>query len=249
MQHWKIIDTFHHDLPKNSVILFLVHLNDFFPQLKQLYNLLNSTEQQKALRFHFEKHQQRYTVSQAFLRIFLSNYSNTKPIEIEFKTTSFGKPFLSNSNLQFNISHSNEYALYGFSYHTAIGVDIEYWRERKYFDGIIDANFSQKEQAIYHSLDDELKTASFYQGWTCNEAYIKAIGMGLSFPLSDFTVEMDPTKPAKLLHTIPRTDVKTDWHIQKIPCPDDYSAALAIEKPCEDLRLYLLNPDFCIDFD
>lgn len=239
---WQSTQTITKEPLQTSVVVWLAYLPDFFSQLIELRHHLISSEQEKADRFYFEKHRIRYTVSQALLRILLGAYLRIPPQEIFLNKTPYGKPFLDNSAIQFNISHSNEYAIYALSECTAVGIDIEYWKERKYLEGIIDSNFSVTEKTIYHNLDSSLKVSSFYQGWTCNEAYIKAIGMGLSFPLADFSVEMDPTKPAKLLETKPLYDIKTNWYLQMLPCPENYSAALARESASIPLKLFLLTP-------
>lgn len=67
-------------------------------------------------------------------------------------------------------------------------------------------------------------------GRTCNEAFIKAIGMGLSFPLKSFSVEMDPLKPATLC-SIEHDDYNADeWYLTMLEMPENYSAALAVKK-------------------
>lgn len=231
-------------VPKNTVVVWLAHLEDFYPHLAFLRGLLHKSEIERADRFHFDIHQRRYAVSQSLLRVLLCNYLSLSPNAIQFSTNAYGKPFVVGQALHFNISHSNEFAIYAFSADSEVGVDIEFWRERKFFDGIIDSNFSEIEKNIYHGLDEASKIASFYQGWTCNEAYVKAIGMGLSFPLQDFSVEMDPTKPAKLLETKPNATLKTQWHIQMLPCPDNYSAAIAFEHDHFALHFFHLTPSF-----
>ncbi len=241
MLHWNDTGKIDSHLPDNTIVIWLAEITTFYSRLNLLRSFLQDEEKQKADRFHFEIHQKRYTISQGLLRFLLAHYLNLAPREIQISTHKYGKPFIPNSLLYFNISHSYDYAIYAFSTASDLGIDIEFWRDRKFLDEIIDSNFSIKEQMIYHNLTDALKIASFYQGWTCNEAYIKAIGMGLSFPLQEFSVEMDPTKPAKLLETTPRKDCKTDWNLSKLPCPKNYSAALAFEKSGAELQFFKLT--------
>lgn len=218
-------------LKQNTVHIWLAQLNDFYPKLAELRSILSKVEIEKANRFHFEKHQKRYSVSQGLLRRLLGHYSNQEPCSIELAKGYHGKPYIEGSNIKFNVSHSNEYAMYAFTLNDELGIDLEYWRERKYLDGIIDSNFSELEQRLYYQLPSSLKTASFYQGWTCNEAFIKAIGMGLSFPLKDFSVEMDPRKDTQLLNAKPQANIDTTWYLHTLACPEYYSAALATKQP------------------
>jgi 4'-phosphopantetheinyl transferase len=216
-------------LKENTVEIWLAHLNNFYHRLDELRTVLTEPEIKKAERFHFAKHQKRYAVSQSILRILLGQYSKQNPKNIELAKGKYGKPYLENSNIKFNVSHSNEYAIYAFTLNDELGVDLEYWRVRNHLDGIIDSNFSELEQRLYHQLPHELKVAGFYQGWTCNEAFIKAIGMGLSFPLKDFSVEMDPRKNVRLLAAKPQVNIDVDWCLHKLACPAGYSAALAVK--------------------
>jgi len=195
--------------------------------------LLSPTELTRADRYLFDKHRHSYIVSQAHLRLILSDYLNRAPEAITFSFGKRGKPFLSDSNLKFNMSHSHDYALYGLLLDHEIGVDIEYWRDKIHNDGIVKSNFSADEQTEYFQLPDDLKTAAFFQGWTCNEAFIKAIGLGLYFPLKDFSVVMDPTKPAALVSVDDPHYNANEWFVTMLDVPARYSAALMVEKSNE----------------
>jgi 4'-phosphopantetheinyl transferase len=70
--------------------------------------LLSNDETTRARRFHFARHQRRYTVARAMLRLILAHYLQLSPAKLEFTYNSHGKPGLSDSPLEFNLSHSGE---------------------------------------------------------------------------------------------------------------------------------------------
>jgi len=70
---------------------------------------------------------------------------------------------------------------------------------------------------------------AFFRCWTRKEAYLKATGDGLSMPLSDFDVSIDPEQPARLLATRPDPAEACRWHMESLDCGPNYSAALVVE--------------------
>lgn len=93
---------------------------------------------------------------------------------------------MSNSCLQFNVSHSQEYALYGFTHNHSIGVDIECLCRMRNVTELAKRFFTHKEfQLIANLTDEEQQQKVFFQLWTVKEAYLKAISVGLSGSLTD----------------------------------------------------------------
>lgn len=107
-------------------------LTVYIPSVKDqdihlLWESLSQEEKKQAEMFHGLSLKNMYVVSHGILRQALSFYTNTPHKEISYGFNSFGKPFLkgNHSNLQFNMSHSGEYAIYAFALNCEVGVDIE----------------------------------------------------------------------------------------------------------------------------
>ena len=60
---------------------------------------------------------------------------------------------------------------------------------------------SDQELGELRTLSSKKFSQGFYNAWTRKEAFIKAVGHGLSFPLKEFTVSLSPGRPAELLET------------------------------------------------
>jgi 4'-phosphopantetheinyl transferase len=164
-------------------------------ELNIAYQLLNADERARSDRFYFSRHKRRFTTARAILRIILARYLNTSPDRLEFTYNAHGKPAVNNSQkLQFNISHTGDLALLAVGKGYPMGVDIEQYSARPY-EGIAKNLFSELEFEEFRKVPAALKPAVFFHVWSQKEAFIKACGLGLSYPTKDFNVPITiPTK-------------------------------------------------------
>ena len=96
-------------------------------QQARYYELLTVAEQERAQRFHFEKHRRAYIAAHGPMRLLLARYL-AKPLAlIDYTSNRYGKPAVSDA-IHFNLSHSHEHALLGLCRTQALGIDIEYQR-------------------------------------------------------------------------------------------------------------------------
>lgn len=152
------------------------------------YLILNQEEQDRANRYYFEKHKRRFIKARATLRLILSRYLNINPKHITFTSNAYGKPaLLHDTSLQFNLSHSGEHALLAIGAKHPLGIDLECFSARPY-EGIAQEMFSQRENQAFKQIPDALKTLTFFHIWSQKEAFIKAAGLGLSYPTKQFNV-------------------------------------------------------------
>jgi len=201
-------------------------------ELRATAQLLSSDEQARASRFYFDKHRRRFATGRASLRIILSRYLNTSPDQIVFTYNPQGKPEVySTQKLQFNLSHSGDLAILAVGKHFPLGVDIEHYSARPYL-GMAKMLFSEKELIDFNKAPLALKPALFFHIWSQKEAFIKACGLGLSYPTKEFTVPT--TVPTKQLVDDPLHH--TTWQMRsfmpKIAC----SGALCYHPTVRELR-------------
>jgi 4'-phosphopantetheinyl transferase len=198
-----------------------------------LAQTLTPDETGRAERFFFEKDKNHFVAARGVLRDILSRYLSTEPAQIRFQYNDYGKPALGptfvQSGLTFNLSHAHGLALYAIAHHRQVGIDLEYIRALSDIEQIAERFFSNREQAAFRSLPDAQKRAGFFNCWTRKEAYIKARGQGLSFPLDRFDVSLRPGAPAALLEVKDDPQERARWSLQSLTPAPSYVAAVAVE--------------------
>ena len=208
--------------------------------VQQFRSTLEDDELQRADRFHFERDRRAFTVSRGFLRQVLSRYLTARPDALRFAYGPYGKPALNGehkqSSLRFNMSHSRGMGLVAVSDTKELGVDVEYIRADFATEDIARRFFSPHEVAAFNGLSQELRVAAFFRCWTRKEAYIKAIGRGLSQPLDGFDVTLAPEAPAALLRA--DEDDASRWSLSDIDVGTDYAAALVVEGQISEIRCW-----------
>jgi len=172
--------------------------------------------QTNVLHLHLKKLNQKKNNSKIMTREILADYLQQNPAEIALEVGEHGKPFIKNNPLHFNVSHSGDYFLMGVTRESAVGVDIECARPNRDFLALAKRFFTPSEFAAIQS--DKNPVAAFYRCWTRKEAFIKAAGLGLSFGLSNFEVDVseDLGTQSCLLHSHNPLFSASDWILRSI---------------------------------
>lgn len=203
---------------------------------------LTLEDRARADRFRFESDRRRFCVARASLRIVLGRYLKAKPGRLQIELGDYGKPFFADAKLsqglRFNLSHSNQIALMAVTREREVGIDVEYMRPDFVTEEVVSHFFSPAEVQQFRAAPAEMKTQSFFNGWTRKEAYIKARGEGLSCPLDQFDVSLRPDERPMLLNS--RVDPKdvSRWTFLNLHADDGYAAALAVEGQYSRLVLW-----------
>jgi 4'-phosphopantetheinyl transferase len=167
------------------------------------------------------------------MRRILSRYLSAQPRELEFVYGPKGKPELSAVQnpdcVRFNLSHSGNLALLAVAKRQELGVDVEFVKTD--FGGmeIAERFFSANEVRTLFALDAAERNAAFFACWTRKEAFIKAIGEGLSVPLDSFDVVFAPGAKPALTRVDGNPGETSRWSMYDIPARLEYKAALVIE--------------------
>jgi 4'-phosphopantetheinyl transferase len=221
------------NLVRDEVHVWLARLDQPPDRVANCRTILSSDERARADRFHFEKDRTAYTVARAGLKSLLAKYLSVPPTEIRFEYSSHGKPFLAEAEnppgISFNISHSGGLALLAFAIGRQVGVDVERIRPDFGTLEIAERFFSESEVQALLAQPADQQSVCFFNCWTRKEAYIKAIGEGLSCPLDRFDVTLTLDEPARLLATrVPSQDA-ANWRMHNLEVGPGYRAAVIAE--------------------
>lgn len=224
-----------HSIPTESeILLWILPLND--PAFAaQTYEYLSCSEVNHLNKLRRTDTKLQYQVSHGCLRKILSSMLNIPGSELTFHKQVHGKPFLVNlplnaPSLHFNISHSQDYAVIGISSSTPIGVDIERIRPDFSAEKLAKRFFHPNEYTAFLSLPDSERYSWFIKHWTMKEAFVKALGDGLTFSTSSF--EILPKNETEDVFCIKISQKGlSSWHIQPVKAPDGYCLSVAFQKP------------------
>ena len=165
--------------------------------------VLSKDEIQKAERFCFDSDRNNFVLARTTLRNLLSRYTGVAAKELTFSYNRHGKPSLlnpgKNKALFFNVTHSKDIALFAVTRLCEIGIDIEYMGDDVKCLKLAERFFSEQEYQGLAQLSGKALRMGFYRCWTRKEAFVKAVGSGLSFPLNSFAVNFEQDDNPKLL--------------------------------------------------
>ncbi len=220
-------------LSNNEVHVWRAFLNREMPHLDELLQTLSKDERIKAERFYFEKDRSRFVMAHGLLRKILGRYLNLKANRLKFSYGFHGKPTLSGTtdgdSLCFNMSHSEGLAVFAFAWHRRIGVDVEYVRPMPDAEDMAEHFFSPGENASLRAVPPTKKLEAFFNCWTRKEAFLKAIGDGLSRSLDSFEVFLVPGEPARLLSVKGDPLAASRWAIRALMLAPGYVGAFVYE--------------------
>ena len=205
-------------------------------------SVLSADENARASRFHFEKDRDYFIRCRSALRCLLAGYLSVSAAEICFQYLPGGKPQLAvhqnPSALEFNVSHSGSIALIAMGSGRRIGVDIEKIRLDVDTEALAERFFSVRERAGLRALPDHLRVAGFFACWTRKEAFLKATGEGLSFPLTDFSVSTHPDLPPQVEEIRGDIEAGKKWFLTDIDVGDGYRGAMASDASFSVVNTY-----------
>lgn len=227
-------------MPHDEIHIWSAVLDQPPYKIHRLANTLSIEEKKRAERFHFVHDRRRFIVGRGVLRTLLANYLKIAPDDVQFCYGSNGKPFIKSfynkDKLQFNLSHSENYALFAFARDREIGIDIEYVHFFSEMEKIAKQFFSTNEFFALQSLPNGEKKTAFFTFWTRKEALAKAVGMGLSHDLNKIDMTRCRRQLSLTMHDKRNSNKDSFWSIQDLNLVPGFAAAVAVKG--ENWRLH-----------
>lgn len=233
-------------LGAGEIHLWRVRLEQSAEVYRACLNTLTTDESERAGRFCFDQHRRQFVIARGALRSILGQYLDRPPSRLRFIYSAFGKPEVEREEdrawLRFNLSHAEGMALVALTRGKDVGVDVEVVREE--FPGmeIAEGFFSAREVETLRSLPEEARTAAFFLYWTRKEAYIKALGEGLSHPLRQFSVSLGDEESNVLTEPEGVAPQAPPWLVKGLSVGAGHAAAVAFRAPVTNFRFWQWNP-------
>jgi 4'-phosphopantetheinyl transferase len=232
-------------LEANHVHVWRAHVPSAQSVLARLNSTLSGDEQARASQFYFRTDRTRFVVGRGALRSILSIYLDTQTENIAFRYGSHGKPAVSApadaTDIYFNLSHSKDWTVLAVARARAVGIDIEHVRSNFDYEEMAALVFSERDRRIFDGIPAHAKLRSFFDAWTGKEAYVKTVGKGLSFPLSEIegTLRAYDAPPVSLVSSVSDAGC---WSLRTLDVAEGYSGSLVVAGEVSELRCLEWNP-------
>jgi 4'-phosphopantetheinyl transferase len=210
--------------------IYLYHANLRQTGWRRLVRLLSAEERRRADAFAFERDARRFIVSHAVLRTLLGRAVGIPADEISFRSEPELKPVLEAGAAQpihFSLSRSEELVLIGLAARP-LGVDIESLANAVDTEAVGDFVLSEREREAFRSLDPSDRQRVFLQCWVQKEAYLKAIGEGLSVSPARVEVFRFPDEETGLKSVAGDSRAAGGWFVDLVAPCEGYIGAVAI---------------------
>lgn len=181
---------------------------------------LSLEEKKRAVRFRFERDRRIFRAFHAGKRRILSRYLGVSSEEIAFCRGACGKPTLAlpeaSPLLQFNLSHSKGLALLAVRWEEGVGVDVETIQPAERMTPIFNRFASALEKTTFVSALSRGKDSGrlLTAWWVGKEAFVKAVGRGLSLPFARFSIGLDDVGGWKLTEMEKDFGAVSDWSLR-----------------------------------
>lgn len=163
-----------------------IQQGEHFDDYTHLLPLVSKERQERIRQFRFDRDKLRCLKAELILRKVLTENYGMQAKKVSFKTNEYGKPYLEENIIYFNLSHSGNWVVCAIS-PKEVGIDIE---EIQHVDfSIANKYFSEMETKTLNNLAEENKLDYFFEIWTLKESFIKAVGKGLAIPLDSFIIK------------------------------------------------------------
>jgi len=236
-----IVKDFNHNLD-GEIHLWSSFLDQPDDIINRFYEVLSEEEKYRINKYKYKSLRYRHTVSKGLLKDFISKYLNIETKEISFVQNKYGKPSLqpelNEMNLQFNVSHSENLGIFAFTKGYELGIDVESIQETPNLNRLVDKCFSDFEKEWFYKSEPSLQKELFYKVWTGKEAFIKAIGIGLSFPLKEIEFKINSNKAIEFQSIHGDISYRGKWNIFTFNPPPNFISSLVVETNKLKIRRY-----------
>ncbi len=216
------------ELEPDQVTIWGAEFDQIMDAVPSLEAELSEEERGRARRFHFDRDRRKFIAARGLLRLLLGRYVGTKPSRIRFDYNPYGKPSLAGSTLEFNLSHSGNRLLCGIDTCQRVGVDIEKVRADLQVDSIAEENFAPREVEVLKRYPADA-VDNFFTYWTCKEAVLKGMGMGITCGLREIDLSPMVKAPRGTFRLPLSAGPAKPWVVTRLNHLPGYAGAVALQ--------------------
>lgn len=200
-----------------------------------LEELLDQPERDRAARFKFAADRDRFVLGHGWMRELLGHYLGVPPHSVAAERGRFGKPYLPDAQLHFNLSDTKDAVVLAVSLDNDLGVDVETVDRRVDHDAVSAHYFTAEEQA--HIARSEDPKRAFLELWTRKEAVLKASGVGIMDDLRSLRVDQAVNK-LTIGHPEFVALAAAEYHVRTWRIGSSHLISLATATPVEPVLLF-----------
>ncbi len=214
--------------PAPGIDLWVCELVPSAAALARLAASLAPAEQLRAARFGTATLRDRYIAGRGTLRQLLGMRLAMAPEHVDIRRGPHGRPYVHGATaLDFNVSHTGNFALIGMVSAGRIGVDVEHEDRTLNVAGVARKFMAPSEQERLATLDPDARRRTLLRLWTCKEAMSKATGDALSAPFRGIAIALDDAGQARV-NAGPPPYTPDRWTLHAIRAPGDHLATIAL---------------------
>lgn len=215
--------------PARRPSLWLLRLDAEATRYDEYWRRLDESERRRASRFRRDVDRLRCVVARGSLRGLLGERLGMAAAEIVFATNAWGKPVLHSPRhcLHFNTSHAGDWIAHAVDDSAPVGIDIECVR-----DDLADADalhrvFAEPELCRLRAVASATQRArAVAVQWVRKEAYVKAVGEGLSRPPQGIEIDTDASGRPHLQRDVGARPGEDGWCFDDLAPDGDHVGCL-----------------------
>jgi 4'-phosphopantetheinyl transferase len=180
-------------------------------------------EQHRATAMRLDSRRRNFVLGRTLLRAVVARAAGVRPDDVVVEIEPSGRPVLAGSLSSFfvSIAHSGSYVVVGVA-HRPVGVDVELLRHSVRFPRVAARVCSADELRTLEGMSEVARERAFLTVWSRKEAYGKALGRGLGFPMRSVSVGPGGSQIV---------GGEGDWQVCDLELDPAYAAAVAAHGP------------------
>lgn len=230
-------------LPNSEVHVLFASLTAPQAQLQLFRDFLDDDELERARICPTVRSTDRFIAARGLLKSILARYIGCEARCLRLRANGYGKPELATPHaagpvLEFNLTHSNGAAMFVLALGRKVGIDLEFMWSNAPTDRLARRFFSPRENRALNMLPADQRREAFFHLWTRREAYAKAIGHGIQFPLPPLANSQYALDPG---WQVPKARDTNLWSYLRLSPAPNFASAIVVEGSDWNLRSWAIE--------